>query len=172
MTVQIFSGIVLLAIAVALALVYRRVLTAGRVFQVTPEWWSGFSPDRYQLLERVLREEDFDYLRSLAGYSRSIERELRRRRVMIFQGLLDELAQDFSRLQALGKMMVIAGVAGEEVREALFQQHVRFTKALWLVRFRLLAYRFGLGEVDGRALTENLRAATYTLRVIPAPSAA
>jgi hypothetical protein len=172
MTVQIVAGIVALTIAVALAVVYRRVQTAGRVFEMAPEWWDGFSPDRYQLLERVLCREDFEYLRSLAGYSQRLEKELRRRRVEVFRGLVEELAQDFGRLQALGKMMIVAGAGGAELREALFAHHVRFTRALWSVRLSLIAYRLGMGEVDGRALTESLRAATYALRAAAVPVAA
>ncbi len=172
MNFQMMSGVVVLAMAVALALVYRRLSIAGCVFQVSPDWWGGFSPDRYQLLDRLLRREDFDYLKSLPGYTRRIEKELRRKRTAVFQGLLNEMSQDFSRLLALGKMMVMDGVAGAELREALFAHHVRFTRSLWSVRLSLLAYRLGLGEVDARILTENLRAATYALRAVPAPVAA
>lgn len=164
MTLFVIVGILALLHAVCLAFLYYRLVLASRSFQIDPEWWKSFTPNRYSPIARLLDESDFDYLREQQGCNAEIIRELRRRRIAVFEGLLREMTADFSRLQAMGQLMLSAGVADASLREALFHQKVQFTTGLFRVRLQLLGYRFGIGRVEVRGMLEAMRVSATMLR--------
>jgi hypothetical protein len=164
MTLFVIVGILALLHAVCLAFLYYRLVLASRSFQIDPEWWKSFTPHRYSPIARLLDESDFDYLREQQGCNSEIIRELRRRRISVFEGLLREMTADFGRLQAMGQLMLSAGVADASLREALFQQKVQFTIGLVRVRMQLVGYRMGIGRVDVRRMLEAMRLSATMLR--------
>jgi hypothetical protein len=168
MTTFILTAGISVALAALLCLLFYRLVVAGRVFQIDASWWGRFSPNRYRPMRRLLNPEEFGYLRSLAGRDPALVAECRRNRVQVFQGYLRELIADFGRLQALGQLLVGAGSATETLREELFRQKVRFTVSVWRVRWELLVFRLGLGDVDVTALLSAVQASTMVLRRQPA----
>lgn len=158
--------------AVLLALLFFRLHANRGRFEVDADWWKEFDPARYAPVARLLDEDDLQYLRSLDGYDRRLERDLRRRRTQIFNAYLGEMVADFERLQSLGKLMVMAG-GSPMLREQMFVQKLAFTRALFGVRCQVLAFRLGIGRVDARALVESFRTcATAMQSSLPAASAA
>lgn len=153
-----------------LALVYRRLSGAGRWVDFDAEWWESFSPERYAPLARLLEESDFAFLRETAGYTRELERRLRRQRGTLFVAFLYEMKQDFERLQAVGRAMALAGQTEPGFLDALLEQKVRFARHFWLVRFEVELWRLGVGSVNPGVLVDSLRAASVAFQ--PAFSAA
>lgn len=156
-----------LVLAGALVWLYFRLAVASRADTTSADWWEQFSPDRYLPMKRLLRREDFEFLSTLPGYHPSVARELRRQRMRIFRAYLEELRMDFRRLQSIGQAMLIAGTPEPGLPDELFRQRVRFARAYWRVRFSMLAWRLGLGEVEASALVEALRAAARPLQTRP-----
>lgn len=172
MNEALFAGTIFVVSALLLALVYYRLHGSRKSFDVDVEWWKEFDAARYSPIRRLLDEDDIRYLRSLRGYERSLEKDLRRRRAQIFRVYLREMVADFNRLQLLGKMMVLAG-GSPMLREQLFLQKVAFTHALFRVRLQLAASSLGFGSVDAGSLVEAFQsAATAMQSTLPAASAA
>ncbi len=117
-------------------------------------WWAEFDPRRYDAMDRLLCEEDTEFLRALPGYRTGMDKRLRTQRIRTFESYLKELALDFYRLHALGSELALVS---PEMHNELFQQRVRFGRAMWRIRLELLGYRAGLGEVDPSAVVDSLR---------------
>jgi hypothetical protein len=164
-------GLLGLLAALALGLLYWRLALRARIFDLDPAWLDSFSPDRYQVMQRLLDREDLDYLRSLPGYERKQIDELRARRARIFRTYLEELASDFERLQASGRLMLAAGSAPAGLTEELFSAQVRFTRAMWRVRLQAFLFRFGVGSVRTEELLGAFARYSELTRQLAAPPA-
>lgn len=165
-------GALLSGAAVLLAVLFHRIHSSRGRFEVDAGWWKEFDPSRYTPVARLLDEDDLQYLRSLDGYDRRLEKDLRRRRTQIFNAYLGEMVQDFERLQVLGKLMVMAG-GSPLLREQLFLQKLAFSRALIVVRCQVFAFRLGIGRVDARGLVESFRTAASAMQAtLPAAAAA
>ena len=147
-----------------LVLLYSRLARSGPRVDFDAEWWESFSADRYTPLGRLLEESDFAFLRESAGYTRTLERRLRRQRGVLFAAFLFEMRSDFDRLQAVGRAMVMAGQADSRLLEALLDHKLRFTRHFWLVRLELALWHLGLGRVNASVLVESLRAASLNFQ--------
>ena len=132
-------------------------------------WWTEFDPARYDAMTRLLCHEDSEFLRSLPGFRTGMDKRLNQQRIQVFNAYLRELSMDFHRLHALGSELARASLS-PELHNELFHQRVRFSRAMWRIRLELLAYRFGLGEVDPSTLVDSLRITTRIFQ--PALSAA
>ncbi len=136
---------------------YRRI-SAAPVSQASDlSWWENFSPERYSPMTRILRAEDFDFLRQQKGFEPGMESVLRRSRVRIFRKYLSEIRADFDRLQVIGKSMVVAGVAGPEMMNKLFEEKLRFDRAYWMLQLQLLTFPYAPKSVDASGLVESFR---------------
>lgn len=150
----------LLAIAL-LAGVYflvRRLSAGVPVREADPEWWEHFSAERYAPLSYLLSSEEFAYLRSLPGYQPAVERQMRSSRARICRLFLQEMKDDFMRLQAVGQALTVAGKCTPEFREQLLRQRVQFSRAWWSVRVQLACWQIGIGSVDVSSLLDAMRA--------------
>jgi|GEM_PF-1961574 len=149
-------GIASLSLLAALAWLFNRLVATRKVFQVDADWWRAFRADRYAPVLRLLSQRELDYVATLPGTSRRFRAEFRRRRVNMMRAYLKEMAADFDRLQAIGQLMVTAGEAGRELREALFRERIRFTAGLWSIRLQMAGFRFGLSSVDASVLVGSI----------------
>ena len=170
MTLLLTTALFTLALGVLLAWVYFRLLHTSVGADFDAEWWAGFSPARYAPMARLLRNEDIQFLRSASRRRPGLEKRLRRARVEVFRGYLDEMRGDFSRLHSLGMAMILAGQVEANFKDQLFQQKLQFAQSYWRVRLELVGWRLGLATVDVTALVESLSSAALLFQ--PAPAAA
>ncbi|HNY42347.1 MAG TPA: hypothetical protein PKJ41_18230 [Bryobacteraceae bacterium] len=152
------------AMLLALGWLFSRLVATRKVFDVDLAWWESFRPDRYAPVLRLLSPKDFAYIAALQGCDRGMRAELRRNRVILMRAYLREMAADFDRLQAIGQLMVTPGKAGQELREELFRQKVRFTTGMWRIRLQMAGFRLGLSQVDASALVGALDGLTVRVR--------
>jgi len=146
-----------LSTVVAFVLLLRTLLRQDRFEDLTPEWLSEFSVARYKPMERLLCEEDFEFLASQRGYVPGIARKLRAERRKIFREYLRCLRRDFARLEAgIRLFMVHATEDKPELAKALFRRRVAFTRGILAAECRLVLHTFGVGTVDVRGLTGSL----------------
>ncbi len=161
LVLTIGSSVLLVA---GLVWLYLGIAASSSRLSFSAEWWEHFSPERYLPLQRLLASDDLDYLRSMPGYSREIERVFRRGRLKICGQYLAEIEVDFQRLMGVGQALVTAGRADARLADELFRQRMRFVGALWRVRLELVAYRFGLGRVNVSGLIEALDQTAMTFQ--------
>ncbi|MBI5086078.1 MAG: hypothetical protein HZB13_15945 [Acidobacteria bacterium] len=135
-------------------------------------WWIAYSPERYRPMRRMLSADDFKYLRSAPGFRPEMVRRLRRQRAAAFAAYLQDMRADFTRLQMVGRAMVMAGGVTPTVRDELFHQKVLFTRNYCQVQLGLLAYRLGIGSVDVSRLLESMRSAAAYFEPLMTPTAA
>jgi hypothetical protein len=159
MSPLLLIGVSALALIAALGWLFLGVSAASSRLSFTEEWWRHFRPERYLPLGRLLGPRDVEYLRTLPGYSRAVEREFRRNRLKVCRELLLEMELDFDRLLGVAQALLTAGRADPALADELLRQRLRFKRALWRVRLQMLAYRAGWGQVDVSALVDTL---TYT----------
>lgn len=158
MTFYLLFAAVVAALTLSLFWLFWRLHRAGQQPVADLEWALSFSAARYAPMRRLLREADF---RFLGLHSRAAE-SLRAERLRLFRLYLRRVKLDFSKLEAAGKAILIAGAGGPELSNALFQQRLAFTAACFAVEFRLALYRAGLSSVDAGDLlgaVETLRSA-------------
>ena len=156
MTPLVNLALLSLSTLAMLVWMYRR-LALPRDWHTDLElWWTEFNPDRYDAMARLLCREDAQFLRTLPGFHPGMEKRLRRQRIQVFKAYLREIGMDFHRLHALGSGMALSSMS-PDMHNELFRQRVRFGRAVWRIRLELIAYRFGLGEVDPSTLVDSLR---------------
>jgi hypothetical protein len=120
-------------------------------------------PGRYQVMARLVSEEDLEFLRTLPGFRGRAAPAFRRERRRIFRLYLQEIAADFRRLHSAAR--ALASQAPEEHADlvgVLFRQQVLFWRALCLIEIRLMLYAAGVPKIDTAALLgciEELRSA-------------
>ncbi len=107
----------------------HRLLRNCSIEDISPEWLANFSVDAYRPMERLLHEEDFEFLSRQPGFDRALHSKLRRERLAIFRLYLFRMISDFNRLHFAGK--TVLAHAGEDQSAVLHQ-------LLWLrLRFAL-----------------------------------
>ena len=137
----------------AFVLLFRTALRPDRFEGLTPEWLNGFSVARYKPMERLLSEEDFEFLASQKGYTPRIARRLRSERRRIFREYLHCLKRDFGRLEAgIRLFMVHATEDRPELAKALLRCRLSFTFGVFAAECRVALHTIGIGTVDIRQL--------------------
>lgn len=151
------AGLVTLGTGVALAMVFRQLLSPARHHEVNIEWLNGFSISRYKVMERLFSEADFEFLKSQKGNHPGIARRLRHQRCAIFRSYLTSLKQDFGRLEAAVMLCMTASRADRpDLARAVLQRRLVFTWAVACAEYRLVLYGFGLGTMDVSKLVGSL----------------
>lgn len=151
------AGLVALVTGIALVVVFRQLLSPARHHEVSVDWLNRFSISRYKVMERLLSETDFEFLRSQKGYHPSIERLLRRQRRTIFRSYLACLKRDFGRLEAaLMLCMAASRTDRPDLATAILKRRLVFTWAMACTEYRLVLYGLGLGTVDVGQLVGSL----------------
>lgn len=164
MTLLSWAGIVAIVAAFLLVAIAYRLLAPRSIRHADAEWFRGFHPERYQPMLRILDSSEFRFLARQPGVTRQLLRELRLRRIGVLNGYLRSMRNDFDRLQALGRVLIGAGLADRAMADALMQSKLTFTRAWWGLRLRLVLYRWGLAPVDATKLVNTLGSLDRTLR--------
>lgn len=146
MLLWVAAGIITMVLA-ALAYFAWRIKRTPEV-NFAPEWVAEFTPARYQPMERLLREEDFRLLEEKAK-DRSAALRLRAERRRIFRLYLGQMNRDFTRLQTVGKLMVLYSPQDRsDLMERLITQEVKF-RFLWAtMHARLVLHALGVGSLS------------------------
>jgi hypothetical protein len=168
------ATVAILLLGVSVLLLVRRLGSDKQVLPVTTEWLSELSTDRYRPMLRLLRENDFQFLRAQKGLTPAMANQLRRQRVEVFRGYLQMLEADFDRVGAALRLILAHSECDRpELASLLLQHRVRFAVALAGVRFRLLLFRWGLPGMDASSLIQLLEGMRQELRtLVPASSPA
>lgn len=152
---------------------FWRLMSSARVRGVDPEWLKNFSTATYRPMERLLSEEDVEFLRSQPGYLPGMEKALRSGRRRIFRAYLRSLAADFNRLHlALRLALLESATDRPDLAAVLMKQKVTFFVALGAVHLRLAIHALGVGGVDVRGLVSTVERMRAELAGLRAPSAA
>jgi hypothetical protein len=165
----LISVAVLICLAVALTIIYRR-LTAPTTLPVTAGWIDDLSVNRYQPMIRLLGEDDVRFLRTHRGFNPAMAAEFRRQRCHVFQSYLECLHSDFQRVcMALKIIMVQSRHDRPDLAQLLIRSQRAFVFGLLLVHARVLLYRWGLGSVEVGGLLRLFETARFELRsLVPA----
>ena len=131
-------------------LVFRRLPGANA------EWLDEFSIEFYAPMERLLDSGDVAFLASQPGYRAEIGKRLMRERRKIFRKYLGNLVEDFDRLIALGKLMVVHSREDRpEFAQSLLRQQLRFHMSVSGVRLQLALHPLGWTLVDVQSLVQS-----------------
>jgi hypothetical protein len=118
-------------------------------------------------MERLLEDADYQYLASKTGNNRTLEKQLREKRLGIFHSYITCLSQDFTRIcRAIKKIMVDSQVDRPDLAGLLMKQHFIFTLTVLSIEVRLVLYNVGIGTPDGRDLVDSLDAMCGQLRTL------
>jgi len=108
-----------------------------------------FSLARYQLMMRLLSEEDFEFLAAQPGYRKEIGERLRRDRRRILQMYMRALAVDFRALHAAARRMAAAAPERHaDLVGVLIGCQLTFWRRMALVELRLLTSRDRFPRLD------------------------
>jgi hypothetical protein len=150
-----------------------RALAAGATrLPVTANWIEELSVERYRPMLRLLRADDFDFLRNQIGFTRKMEKHLRAERSRIFSNYLGDLSRDFNQVLGALKLVLIQSAQDRpDLATELVRQQLLFAVGIGRVRARLLLYRWGIASVDASALVGSFDTMRVELqRLIPASS--
>ncbi len=109
---------------------------------------SGFSFERYQVMERLLSSHELHFLASQPDGARDV-RKWKRDSVKIFRLYLGELTADFDALHAMARRMVAESeTESAEMASTLVRQQVAFFQARLSLEVRVVLFQWGMGTVD------------------------
>ena len=168
------AAVVCLALVVALAFLFRRLIAGPKTLPVSVDWINELSAVRYRPMERLLSEEDERFLASQPGCDRKMVRRMRSERRRLFRGYLACLSTDFSRVgAALRLIMTHSSQDRPDLAGILYKQQALFAIGMLNVQWRLALHTLGLGTVDVSGLVGAMEYMRLELRqMIPAESAA
>ncbi len=165
--VLLAAALFLVLLGVGFGMLFAQLLSRERLLPLPDDWEEMFSPARYRAMERLLEETDYQYLASRSGNNKTLEKQLRERRMRIFQAYINCLSQDFTRIcKAIKKVMVDSQVDRPDLAGLLMKQHFIFTLTALSIEFRLVLYNFGVGTPDGKDLITSLDTMCTQLRTL------
>jgi len=166
------AGFVLLAIG--FGLVFARLISRDRIMAPLDDWEAVLSPSRYRAIERLLEEADQEVVASKGDAKK--ETMLRRVRIKIFRGYMQQLSEDFNRICKSVKLeLVNSQVDRPELTGFVMKQQLLFSFRMMAVESKLLVYEFGWSGADTTPLTrslETMRIQLQSLAAIAEPAAA
>jgi hypothetical protein len=159
------SVLAFLVIGSALAFVLRKILRQNVVLQPTSSWIDELSVELYRPMMRLLDNGDFDFIRSGLGFTARDLSQLRRDRCRIFREYLRLLHSDFHRVCfAIKLLMVQSQEDRPDLAAFLLRSQLAFAVGMARVQWRLLMFRFGLGNVDVASLLKLFDVARVELK--------
>ena len=169
-------GVVSVILLVSFIVVILRLASSTKVQDVDPEWVQNFSISSYKPMERLLCDEDVEFLRSQPGYELGMERSLRAARRRIFRMYLRNLAQDFNRLHLALRIAVLHSPKDcSDLASVLVRVKLTFFVSLAAVHVRIALHAVGVRPADVRGLIatlETMRTDLQGLTAIPMRSSA
>jgi hypothetical protein len=168
------SVVISLGLALAVALLLRRVAFVSGDLPVTAEWIDELSLERYRPMLRLLESADLDFLRAQPGFNPAMETQLRRQRCQIFRGYLRSLSLDFRRICAAIKLVMLCSKNDRpDLAGALLHHQFVFGMTFLQVECALVLYRWGLCDVNVSGLMTIFDLTRVELRsLVPAAIAA
>jgi hypothetical protein len=158
------------ALIILLILLVRKNSPGQASLPVTAAWIDELSVERYRPMMRLLDHRDVEFLRSQPGFTPGMLRRLRAQRALIFREYLRCLSEDFHRVCAALKLLMLQSRHDRpDLAAALLRQQTLFWGAMLQARFRLVLYRAGLGGVDVSELVQIFDGMRIELRsLVPA----
>jgi hypothetical protein len=163
--VLIGAAVLAILIAIAFAVLIRKVVSQRAEPDSDLEWCRGFSVAKYRPMERLFVEEDYEFLAAQPGFHPRIYAKLQAERRRVFRHYLRCLSRDFDRLHASAKMLLLAApIDRPDFTRALVKQRFVFTYAMASVEAHLVLQGWGIGKVDVRPLVTALESMRDQLR--------
>lgn len=146
-----------------------RLLRRRHAPEIDARWLAEFSPARYRPMQRLLAEEDLEFLAAQPGYAPSLGRRFRMERRRVFSAYLRNLSRDFERLHRAARVLLLSAPEDRpDYAAALVRQRISFERALLLVRCRLLLNLIGGGAIDVSRLVDALEGMNAQVRALAA----
>lgn len=160
-------------IAGAFIVVFGRMLFAGDLSSVNPEWLSEFSTARYRPMQRLLNEEDYCFLERQPGYPRQMLRKFRAERRAFFRQYLQCLGQDFNQICGAIKLLTLTSAEDRpDLAGALLRQKCLFAYGIAVAHLRLSLHWLGVRPVDIGPLIESIDVLRQQLQLLATPAEA
>ena len=176
MTVLILTAMAILALIGATIFLIRKLSDSNHSLPVTAEWISDLNTEQYKPMMRLLDSADIEFLRSQPGYTREMETKLRQQRCQVFRGYLRCLNSDFQRVcTALKLLMAQSQQDRPDLAGILMHQQLLFASGMFAIQFRLILFRYGIGQVDVTSMVrifDSMRVELCTLVPSAMPSGA
>lgn len=149
------AGLILLGLA--FGALFARLISRDRNNRFQDDSDGMFSLARYRAMDRLLSEEDQNFLRLQPGWNRRKEKNFRKARIGIFRGYLQQLSDDFNKIcRAIKLLAVTSEVDRPDLAGLLMKQKFLFAVGMISVEFKLTLYGFGWSDLDVRDLTRTL----------------
>ncbi len=163
------AAVLLVLIAVAFVLLFRKLASPGRDPLPEADWWANFSLEKYRPMERLFAPEDYEFLAAQPGFTPALARRLQVERRRILRKYLRCLARDFDRFYKATKLLLLTAEHDRsDLALALFRQRLSFQLALAGVHAQLALQTLGLGTVRVHGLVAALERMREQLRMLTA----
>jgi hypothetical protein len=124
-------------------------------------------------MQRLLSEEDFNFLSRQPGFDLSLYRKLRRDRLHIFRQYLNRLIGDFNRLHAVARVLLAGSQEDQsELALRLVWLKLRFSAAVLKTEANYLLCYLGYRSLPARSLISRLEEMNAHVSAIAAAQAA
>ncbi len=126
-----------------------KLASPNRREPVTADWLGRFSLEKYRPMQRLLAEEDFQYLAAQEYSPPWLAARLRRQRIQAFRGYLKWLSNDYRRLEA-ALLLLMANSPNDrpDLARDLLKRRLTFSFAILAAEWRLVLFRFGATPGD------------------------
>jgi hypothetical protein len=149
------TGLAAVALLIGLAVIVNR-LSAPAATAFDADLVSSFSVAAYRPMERLLAEEDFEFLASLPGFRACMGRALRRERRRIFRVYLRDLSKDFRMLHGQARSLLRDLEQDRpDLVVALVKQSLRFEYGLFLAHASLAFHWAGVEPAPAKQLVRS-----------------
>ena len=153
-----------------LAPVLARLFRRCEIAEITPEWLENFSIAVYYPMQRLLSDEDFQFLARQPGFDLSLYRKLRRERLLIFRQYLKRLISDFNRLHTAARVLIARNQEDRsDLMMRLLKLKVRFSLAVLQSELSYFCCRIGIGTLAVRSMIARLEEMSAELNSLATP---
>ena len=156
-----------------LAPVLARLFRRCEIAEITPEWLENFSIAVYYPMQRLLSDEDFQFLARQPGFDLSLYRKLRRERLLIFRQYLKRLISDFNRLHTAARVLIARNQEDRsDLMMRLLKLKIRFSLAVLQAELSYFCCRIGIGTLAVRGMIARLEEMSAELNSLAMPETA
>lgn len=167
--VTIGIAICFVLLAIGFGSVFASLISRDRIVPQPDDPEALFSPARYTAMQRLLKEADQKYIASHRACTPQLGNKLRKARIKIFRGYMRMLSDDFNRICAAIKVvMVSCKVDRSDLAGIMMKQQFLFAVGMMQVEFKLILYGFGWSGVDASGLVRSLDAMRAQLQSLVA----
>lgn len=173
-SLAVTTPLILFGLCLAFALpVLARLSKRCRIEEITPDWLEHFSAAIYDPMQRLLSEEDFNFLSRQPGFDLSLYKKLRRDRLHIFRQYLNRLITDFNRLHAVARFLLARSQEDQsQLALRLVWLKFRFSAAVLRTEANYLLCYLGYRSLPVRTLICRLEEMNSHVTAIAAAHAA